>query len=169
MGIAWTRERVDLLRALWADGIPAGQIAKRMGITRGMVAGKRHSLGLPPRDQKVQIEAMVANAKRTAVLCGHLGKLQPEYRAGKRTDVESKMDRLSKPLEGSNPRPWTQRTYRECAFPVAGYGEGTLSCCLPNTLGSPYCLGHREILAGRQWPPEDAAPGLAASQWVVDG
>lgn len=162
---AWTMERVALLRTLWADGVPGGVIAKQLGITRGMVAGKRHSLGLKPRDAAVQIAAMVANGRRTAVICGHVGKADAAVELAKATAVAA-LESMLQPLHGSSPRPWEQRRRGECAFPVAGYGAGTLSCCELVEPGRPYCLGHLEFLAGRPWPPEDAAPELAASQWA---
>jgi hypothetical protein len=161
--MTWTEERVALLQSLWADGIAAGQIAKRLGITRGMVAGKRHSLGLPPRELRAQREAMAANARRTASIRGHDGKLTREEDAAKRCKRAEKIELLIKPLSGSTPRPWVQRAFGECAFPVAGHGVETLSCCLPVEHGRPYCLGHGEILAGRPWPPLD----LSEMGWSV--
>ena len=51
-GPGWTKERVDLLTALWRDGVSCTQIAKQMGhITRNAVIGKAHRLGLDGREQ----------------------------------------------------------------------------------------------------------------------
>jgi GcrA cell cycle regulator len=38
--------RVEQLKTLWADGLSASQVAARLGVTRGMVTGKVHRLGL---------------------------------------------------------------------------------------------------------------------------
>jgi GcrA cell cycle regulator len=47
---AWTDERVETLKKLWADGLSASQIAADMGgITRNAVIGKVHRLGLSGR------------------------------------------------------------------------------------------------------------------------
>lgn len=48
---AWTPERVDELKKLWADGLSCTQIAYRLrgGATRNSVIGKVNRLGLPPR------------------------------------------------------------------------------------------------------------------------
>lgn len=158
MGMTWTPERVALLRALWADGVGAGGIARQLGMTRGMVAGKRHSLGLPPRTEAQAKAAMASNGRRTAVICGHLGKGAAEPTLAPVIDA-------GRPLPGSTPRPWEQRRRGECAYPVAGYGEGTLSCCEPVEPGRSYCLGHTEILAGRPWPPPDPAD-VGLDQWA---
>lgn len=48
--MAWTQERVTLLKKLWADGLSAAQIANKMGgVTRNAVIGKVHRLGLSGR------------------------------------------------------------------------------------------------------------------------
>lgn len=49
-GMAWTDDRVDLLKKLWAEGLSASQIAGRLGgVTRNAVIGKVHRLGLSGR------------------------------------------------------------------------------------------------------------------------
>ncbi len=48
--MAWTDERVEQLKTLWAEGLSASQIATRMGgVTRNAVIGKVHRLGLSGR------------------------------------------------------------------------------------------------------------------------
>jgi len=48
--MAWTDERVEQLKKLWADGLSASQIAKQLGgVTRNAVIGKVHRLGLSGR------------------------------------------------------------------------------------------------------------------------
>src|SRR5512145_792177 len=48
--MAWTDERVELLKKLWAEGLTASQIAARLGgVTRNAVVGKVHRLGLSGR------------------------------------------------------------------------------------------------------------------------
>ena len=44
-----------------------------------------------------------------------------------------------------DPRPWTTREERECAFPVGGVGADTMSCC--NAAGRRgYCQAHRRLM-----------------------
>ena len=48
--MAWTDDRVDLLKKLWGEGLSASQIAVRLGgVTRNAVIGKVHRLGLSGR------------------------------------------------------------------------------------------------------------------------
>jgi GcrA cell cycle regulator len=47
----WTDERVEWLKRLWADGVPASAIAEKLGegVTRNAVIGRVHRLKLPGR------------------------------------------------------------------------------------------------------------------------
>jgi GcrA cell cycle regulator len=48
--MSWTDERVESLKAMWAEGKSASQIAKALGgVTRNAVIGKVHRLGLSNR------------------------------------------------------------------------------------------------------------------------
>lgn len=164
MGMTWTEERVELLCSLWRDGVTGGDIAKELGMTRGMVSGKRHSLGLPPREGAVRKEAERRNGRRTAALCGHVGKAKPEIAHAKAVLAETVWAAVA-PLVGSNPMPWELRRPGQCAFPVLGYDDKTWSCCEPCDGLTAYCHGHREILAGRPWPPLDPF-GQGLNQWA---
>ena len=45
--MAWTDERIDLLKNLWEKGLTASQIAEELGeVSRNAVIGKAHRLGL---------------------------------------------------------------------------------------------------------------------------
>ena len=49
-GPGWTDTRTERLKALWADGRPASEIAALLGnVTRNAVIGKVHRLGLAGR------------------------------------------------------------------------------------------------------------------------
>lgn len=46
----WTEDRVEILRALWGEGLSARQIAENLGgVTRNAVIGKAHRMGLSTR------------------------------------------------------------------------------------------------------------------------
>jgi len=73
--MTWTEDRVEMLKKLWADGLSASQIAKRLGgVTRNAVIGKVHRLGLsgratpsrPTRRAPVKASAPAARAKPAA-------------------------------------------------------------------------------------------------------
>ncbi len=65
-GAGWNSARVDLLKTLWADGLPANQIAAKLGeVTRNAVIGKAHRLGLPGR----KTTSRTPRPRRTSPLC----------------------------------------------------------------------------------------------------
>lgn len=61
---AWTDQRIDLLRRLWAEGLSAGKIAKEMGgVSRSAIIGKARRLQLAGR--KVGAPAGIEKTKKT--------------------------------------------------------------------------------------------------------
>ena len=69
--MAWTEDRVEVLTKLWAEGLSASQIAKRLGgVTRNAVIGKVHRLGLSGRAKPSRpktVSKTRSTPKRTAV------------------------------------------------------------------------------------------------------
>jgi GcrA cell cycle regulator len=70
MVMAWTEERVESLKKLWAEGLSASQIAVRLGeVSRNAVIGKVHRLGLAGRATTSRVKTVrprkaVARTKR---------------------------------------------------------------------------------------------------------
>ena len=63
--MAWTDERVELLKKLWAEGLSARQIADQLGgVTRNAVIGKVHRLGLSGRATTSRPKTMRPRKKR---------------------------------------------------------------------------------------------------------
>src|SRR5688572_5218306 len=53
--MSWTDERIDRLKAMWAEGSTASQIADELGgVSRNAVIGKAHRLGLEARPSPVK-------------------------------------------------------------------------------------------------------------------
>ena len=53
--MSWTEERIDRLKAMWAKGATASQIADELGgVSRNAVIGKAHRLGLEARPSPVK-------------------------------------------------------------------------------------------------------------------
>lgn len=66
----WTADRVDLLERLWAQGLSAAQVARRIpGVSRSAVIGKVHRLNLPPRakDRRPKVAARPPSRRPVAV------------------------------------------------------------------------------------------------------
>ena len=66
--MAWTDERVDLLKKLWSEGLSASQIANRLGgVTRNAVIGKVHRLGLSGRTTTSRIKSVKTSQKSSKI------------------------------------------------------------------------------------------------------
>jgi GcrA cell cycle regulator len=65
--MAWTEERIDRLKKMWADGATASEIAEKLGgISRNAVIGKAHRLGLESRPSPVKPGEDKAPARKAA-------------------------------------------------------------------------------------------------------
>ena len=65
--MSWTDERIDRLKAMWAEGSTASQIAEDLGgVSRNAVIGKAHRLGLESRPSPVKASEAKAKPAATA-------------------------------------------------------------------------------------------------------
>ena len=66
--MAWSDERVAILKKMWLEGSSASEIAKELGnITRNAVIGKVHRLGMSNRDtNNLKSGSSTSNAKKSA-------------------------------------------------------------------------------------------------------
>ena len=151
--MAWTEERVELLKKLWAEGLSASQIATRLGgVTRNAVIGKVHRLGLSgratssrsssPRPRRTQ-EPRAPRA--TSLMFGTRGAtaLKPQF------DME--LDPAPQPLE-ELVIPLHERasimTLKEsmCRWPIGDPGDPEFHFCGRKKLGTlPYCEHHARM------------------------
>jgi GcrA cell cycle regulator len=89
----WNDDRVENLKKWWDDGQSAGQIARRLGVTRNAVIGKIHRLKLPPRS--VVTRSITSSRARRGT--AKLRKFRPAH-------LETQNDRIRRMLRaGSTP------------------------------------------------------------------
>ena len=151
--MAWTDERVELLKKLWAEGLSASQIAARLGgVTRNAVIGKVHRLGLSgratssrsssPRPRRTHVPRA---GRASSLLFGTRGAtaLKPYY--------EAEPDLAPAPLE-ELVIPLNERasimTLKEamCRWPIGDPGEPEFHFCGRKTCASlPYCEHHARM------------------------
>lgn len=147
----WTDERVDILKAMWAKGHSASQVAMKLGgVTRNAVIGKIYRLGLtgraepsgPMRMARVKVEKL-PRPKRSSDTgrAVRISVLRPEV-------VVPPPPRVA---DATLAKPWTARKFGECAFPISGEGADTLSCChKANDRG--YCDAHWRLMTKEVQP-----------------
>ena len=186
--MTWTDARVALISRLWAEGVSASGIAEALGeVSRSAVLGKLHRLGLlgsrvpasAPRRYEARAQASAAahglapQTPATQVVRPAAAQIAAPPRASAPPTPPSSPWREAafKPLAGTAPRPWLTREPGECAFPVGGEGEATVSCCAPTRRGSAYCTAHHAIVFKSVAPDARAAQArrwaAAAESWAA--
>ena len=79
----WTKSKVDKLSSMWAKGVPAREIANKLGnVSRNAVIGKANRLGLSkkvkekeniPETHNGNLNSLIANMKGCKWPIGHPG------------------------------------------------------------------------------------------------
>ena len=151
--MAWTDERVELLKKLWGEGLSASQIAGGIGaVTRNAVIGKVHRLGLSGRATTSRMKthrprprlAAPANAKRLVAKPRFQQIGNPALRALYQPDAEP----YQQPLEELD-IPMAERksiqtlTECNCRWPIGDPQMPEFHFCGKNKVaGLPYCEFH---------------------------
>lgn len=142
----WTPERQEQLKAFCATKqYSMTEIAKMMGTTRNAVAGRIHRTGLVCRSHVVAQQD------------------QRRIRPVPLDNPTEKWFRERIPTV-SEPKPWLEREFGECAFPVETDGN-TQSCCKPvswrtvhgKVVVRNYCEDHCAIMY-ENWKPARPRP-----------
>ncbi len=152
----WTDKHVADLKRLWGEGKSGTEIAAIFGgISRCAVLGKIHRLHLAkrPKDQRQARPRADRPAKQRPRVnnTGGARKVEAIRIKGKHPIPPPAV------IDASFAKPWLQRQFGECAYPIAGDGDETVSCCAP-CHGHRYCAGHRKVMF---YKPRTTLDGLA--------
>ncbi len=140
--MAWTEERVEILKKLWVDGLSASQIARKMGgVTRNAVIGKVHRLGLSGRATSARVstaQTSTDSGRNTAPsLPGNRGRYRPN-------DLEEVKNVIPEPILSPEERASVLHlTEHTCKWPIGDPGTTDFHFCGARAkIGSPYCTVH---------------------------
>jgi GcrA cell cycle regulator len=90
MQMAWTDDRVEILKKLWGEGQSASQIAKELGgVTRNAVIGKVHRLGLSNRATSSSSSKSDTKSKTSVKSMSNTKKVLNKTSASKVTSANS--------------------------------------------------------------------------------
>jgi hypothetical protein len=78
----WTPESIALLKRLWAEGPSCTEIARRMGLNKGAVAGKVFRLGLPQRGAVCGSDPKPVSEAQRSIIRNH-------WHRGRLKDIET--------------------------------------------------------------------------------
>ncbi|MEC7289460.1 MAG: GcrA family cell cycle regulator [Pseudomonadota bacterium] len=152
--MAWTEDRVEVLKKLWAEGHSASQIAKELGgVTRNAVIGKVHRLGLsgratpsrpvkrPPRlarpKPRVQPDGTVITPKPQRVVAETV--LKPNEKVA--------MLAALPPQPLADGEAATILTLRDsmCKWPIGDPADPKFAFCGRKSVNGPYCAEHGKV------------------------
>jgi len=148
--MSWTMERVDCLKALWADGLSASQIAGELGgVSRSAVIGKVHRLGLEGRSRGVNPVRHANRQERAPAVPGRRPGRPPRLR-GQTAALAIATQAAPAPVpQFDNVIPFGQRrtllelTDETCRWPIGDpQREGFFFCGGAPLAGVPYCAHH---------------------------
>jgi len=136
--MAWTEEKTEKLKKLWAEGHTASQISKMIGsgISRNAVIGKSHRLNLQGRAQSRMVSAPKIN-NRSFNENGEQGEKRQRRSKGLRAIV------IEKDFEPENPIPLEKLTDKVCRWPIGHPDEKDFYFCGRSSMESRvYCKLH---------------------------
>jgi GcrA cell cycle regulator len=152
--MAWTDDRVTVLKKLWAEGHSASQIAKQLGgVTRNAVIGKVHRLGLSGRatpSRPVKRPPRLARPKPRVMPDGSVKTPTPavqEQRPSIKPAEQFAMVAALPPMEQSDGEPASILTIRDsmCKWPIGDPADPKFAFCGRKSEGSPYCTEHAKL------------------------
>ncbi|HVF37116.1 MAG TPA: GcrA family cell cycle regulator [Sphingomicrobium sp.] len=138
--MSWTDERIDRLKAMWAQGSTASQIADELGgVSRNAVIGKAHRLGLESRPSPVKAgEEKEKTAKAAAA------------------------PKAARPASAAKPQPARETRASEPESAKAAAAAGAASApASPQRPADPTAVQYRSVGPGgfiRQGPGDTQAP-----------
>ena len=138
----WTSNAIDLLRALWAEGLSTAEIGRRMGVTKNAIVGKAHRLDLPARPSPIRKQDAVGGAPATP-------RRKPAAReasqAGRRADPAAALAAAPPaPAAVAAVHPFPRPpSLRSCCWPIGEPGTRDFRFCSAEAdPGKPYCAAH---------------------------
>ena len=152
--MAWTEDRVEVLKKLWAEGHSASQIAKQLGgVTRNAVIGKVHRLGLsgratpsrpvkrPPRLARPKPQVMADGTVRTPAA------KPPSTVRDTPSSVEKAAMAALEPKPLSDGEAASILTIRDtmCKWPIGDPADPSFAFCGRKAECGPYCGEHAKV------------------------
>ena len=142
--MAWTDDRVEVLKKLWADGLSASQIARELGdVTRNAVIGKVHRLGLAGRASPTKPKSRLRHRD-------HDSYSDSSYPGSSRSRLNDAIEPLVMPepavTADGEPINILSLSEKICKWPIGEPGDEDFRFCGNNKVnGSPYCTEHTKV------------------------
>lgn len=154
--MAWTDERVTVLKKMWGDGKTAAEIAKELGegVTRNAVIGKAHRLKLSGRASPIQAAKKTvkaakeqSNAKPRVKSKAVEAAVKPKVPLKRNVAAPSVSKHDIEVIKNKGKRlPLSELTERMCRWPIGDPRNDDFGFCgASSETGLPYCPEHGQI------------------------
>ena len=128
--MAWTHDRIEILKKLWEEGLTASRIATELGdVTRNAVIGKAHRLGLAGRMQ----------SKSSASSISIVRKKRHSPHNKKIIEISTHVN------EPINPTSFLDIRDGMCRWPLGEPGENDFKFCGRGSGEKVYCKEHHSM------------------------
>ena len=151
--MSWTKEREEMLKEFWANGLSASQIAAKLGnVSRNAVIGKVHRLQLAARSEKGRprsspTQPKSKNKKVTQVnnvVSLTTSKVSEPKKGGTRSRTHKPQGEIVVPI--SRNLNLSSLTADTCKWPQGDpLTENFAFCGCAAVANKPYCLYHTKI------------------------
>lgn len=151
----WSDKQIALLKKLWPQGLPAGQIADEIGVGRNAVVGKARRLGLGEHSGSTRNLQLRAAQRVTPQKSGPVStrlKIRGRHGAfGAGLELQVAPSILPLMPDGSNIPPAQRRTLLQlkpgvCKWPFGEPQSHDFFFCGGDAIeGKPYCAGHCRV------------------------
>ena len=141
--MAWTDDRVEILKKLWAEGLSASQIARELGdVTRNAVIGKVHRLGLAGRASPTKPKSRLRHREHV--------DYASSYPGSSRSRISDNIEPLVMPepavTADGDPINILSLSEKVCKWPIGEPGDEDFRFCGNHKVnGSPYCNEHNKV------------------------
>lgn len=148
--MGWTEESIEQLREMWAQGLTANEIAKRLGVTKNAIVGKVHRLCLQARPSPIKTKDNENISKpELAVQTGEPKTTEIEDELEEIIDVETADVSVTistpKKLSGSNVR-LIELDSHTCRWPIGDPRDEDFCFCGKKVrAGQTYCDEHSAL------------------------
>ncbi len=151
--MAWTDDKVKILKKLWSEGLSASQIANRIGdVTRNAVIGKVHRLGLEGRAKSVRSSDLsVSQLKSSVVSVTYSGNLALKAIIDPINDMISVAPSETQGFEAVQISPGEHVTIltlneNRCKWPIGDPNDIDFHFCGHEPQSkAPYCVEHAKV------------------------
>lgn len=146
--MAWTDERVEMLKKLWSEGLSASQIAGKMGgVTRNAVIGKVHRLGLSGRATPAKPLRGRANDKTSIKAAPEAPSPAPFSAPSAEKEIVPTAPVIRPAILDSGDLTTVATLNRNmCKWPIGDPAKDDFHFCgQPASQGKPYCNHHAEV------------------------